>query len=103
MEDRLPNRWAASKSKRNDIDNETPMYVRPYLEDPVFLQPDDSEVSMLHSNIEEPDDHYYEAEHETEVHQNGFRKTGELCNYDFECISDKCLSWMHKAPACMPF
>lgn len=25
--------------------NETPMYVRPYLEDPIFLQPDDDEVA----------------------------------------------------------
>ena len=28
--------------------NETPMYVRPYLEDPVFLQPDDSEIALIH-------------------------------------------------------
>ena len=25
--------------------NETPMYVRPFLEDPIFLQPDDFEVA----------------------------------------------------------
>ena len=24
------------------------MYVRPYLEDPVFLQPDDSEIALIH-------------------------------------------------------
>jgi len=24
------------------------MYVRPYLEDPVWLQPDDDELAMLH-------------------------------------------------------
>jgi len=28
--------------------NETPMYVRPYLEDPVWLQPDDDEMEMLY-------------------------------------------------------
>lgn len=31
--------------------NETPMYVRPYLEDPIFLQPDDAEVSLLHPGL----------------------------------------------------
>ena len=30
------------------MENETPMYVRPYLEDPVFLQPDDDEIELLH-------------------------------------------------------
>ena len=28
--------------------NETPMYVRPYVEDPVWLQPDDDEMGLLH-------------------------------------------------------
>ena len=28
--------------------NETPMYVRPYLEDPVWLEPDDDEIALLH-------------------------------------------------------
>ena len=28
--------------------NETPMYVRPFLEDPVWLQPDDDEMQQLH-------------------------------------------------------
>ena len=28
--------------------NETPMYVRPYLEDPVWLEPDDHEIELLH-------------------------------------------------------
>lgn len=28
----------------DDHRNETPMYVRPYLEDPVWLQPDDAEL-----------------------------------------------------------
>ena len=27
------------------------MYVRPYLEDPIFLQPDDGEVSLLHPDL----------------------------------------------------
>ena len=31
--------------------NETPMYVRPYLEDPIFLQPDDGEVALLHPKL----------------------------------------------------
>ena len=39
-----PEKKEAEKKKIN----ETPMYVRPYLEDPIFLQPDDSEVAMLH-------------------------------------------------------
>ena len=30
------------------------MYVRPYLEDPVFLQPDDGEVSLLHPEVAHP-------------------------------------------------
>ena len=34
--------------------NETPMYVRPYLEDPIFLQPDDGEVSLLHPELTHP-------------------------------------------------
>ena len=28
--------------------NETPMYVRPYLEDPLWLEPDDDEIALLH-------------------------------------------------------
>ena len=42
----------AQKSEKKEAEkkkvNETPMYVRPYLEDPIFLQPDDREVAMLH-------------------------------------------------------
>lgn len=34
--------------RNNSMENETPMYVRPYLEDPVFLQPDDDEIELLH-------------------------------------------------------
>ncbi len=30
------------------------MYVRPYLEDPIFLQPDDREVAQLHPQVEDP-------------------------------------------------
>ena len=30
------------------------MYVRPYLEDPIFLQPDDGEVSLLHPELTHP-------------------------------------------------
>ena len=39
-------------SRHNEaVANETPMYVRPYLEDPVFLQPDDDEVALLHPKL----------------------------------------------------
>ena len=123
------------------------MYVRPYLEDPIFLQPDDEEAELLHPHYADehhtakvtdkplhdlpgdPDLENPDAgdEHETEqepqwiaehrntlartaaltsnegANPNGFRKQGELCNHNFECISGKCLSFMHKAPACMPF
>ena len=34
---------------------------------------------------------------------NGFRHTGEHCSHNFECISGKCMSWLNKAPTCMPF
>jgi len=37
--------YSHSNSKHG---NETPMYVRPYLEDPVWLQPDDDEMEMLY-------------------------------------------------------
>ena len=124
------------------------MYVRPYLEDPIFLQPDDEEAELLHPHY--ADEHHTATdkytkplhdlpgdpdlenpdsgdEHETEqepqwiaehrntlartaaltsnegVNPNGFRKQGEHCNHNFECISGKCLSFMNKAPACMPF
>lgn len=140
------------RQRRNDMSlnemtvNETPMYVRPYLEDPIFLQPDDDEVSMLHHlEAHHADEHYHETHHhdlpgdpdlenpsrdEVEQHEeepafiaehrnilertreivngpkvnpNGFRKTGEPCNHNFECISNKCVSFLNKAPACMPF
>lgn len=45
-------------SRHNGIDymiNETPMYVRPYLEDPIFLQPDDGEVALLHPKLAQAD------------------------------------------------
>ena len=45
--------------------NETPMYVRPYLEDPIFLQPDDDEVSLLHPDLAHADDHHdYDESHD---------------------------------------
>lgn len=61
----VPFRREADKSpyeprstRRNAIfDNETPMYVRPYLEDPIFLQPDDGEVSLLHPDLAHPTEH----------------------------------------------
>jgi len=37
------------------------MYVRPYLEDPIFLQPDDGEVSLLHPGLI---DQHKKAHHE---------------------------------------
>ena len=120
------------------------MYVRPYLEDPVFLQPDDGEVSLLHPELSHPKvmDHEGKSHHDligdpdlenpdsgdeladepkwiTEhrntlkrtanltsreaSNPNGFRHTGEKCSHNFECISGKCLSWLNKAPVCMPF
>ena len=134
------------------LDNETPMYVRPYLEDPIFLQPDDGEVSLLHPDLAHPADHHKEDQHhdlqgdpslenpdsgddesgddeesesydepawitdhrntlkrtanmtsEAAANPNGFRHTSEKCNHNFECISGKCLSWLNKAPVCMPF
>jgi len=42
------------------LDNETPMYVRPYLEDPIFLQPDDQEETLLHPHT---DDHHEGQDH----------------------------------------
>lgn len=91
--------YAPRSHRRNDMGNETPMYVRPFLEDPIFLQPDDDEVELLHQH----EDHHEEEEHERAHGENGFRNTGERCDHDFECISGKCLSWLHKAPVCMPF
>lgn len=32
------------------MENEVPMYVRPYMEDPVWMQPDDSEVDLTYHN-----------------------------------------------------
>lgn len=32
------------------------MYVRPYIEDPIWLQPDDEEMSMLH-HLQKGSDH----------------------------------------------
>lgn len=145
----------------NGIDNETPMYVRPFLEDPVFLQPDDEEIELLHPDIaQEAEDELAEmghvlldSEHHVVAHaalhdlpgdpdlenpdqieepeyeevpewisehhlilesaadhipvrsfnQNGFRHDGEKCMHNFECISNKCVSWLNKAPICMPF
>ncbi len=130
------------------MDNETPMYVRPYLEDPIFLQPDDDEVAMLHPHVEEtatvddkqkhlekklhdlpgdPDlenpsdteqtddeepawiaEHRNNAERASEMkanqaqNPNGFRKQGEKCLHNFECISNSCVSFLDKSPVCMP-
>ena len=51
--DRSP--YDPRSTRRNAVfDNETPMYVRPYLEDPIFLQPDDGEVSLLHPDLTHP-------------------------------------------------
>lgn len=63
---------------------------------------------MLHYDEIAVDDHHHEDTegHEEPAHhesENGFRKTGEECGYDFECISGKCLPWLGKAPVCMPF
>lgn len=134
--------------KRNElINNETPMYVRPYLEDPVWLQPDDDEMEMLYDqelakqaklkddektlpqkppkhwehhylhdlpgdpDLENPDaqtfEQYDDPDMEVDTRSNeapnGFRKTGEACNHNFECISGKCVSFMSKHAVCMPF
>ena len=52
-------------SRHNSIfGNETPMYVRPYLEDPLFLQPDDGEVSLLHPELTHPKVMEHGQEHE---------------------------------------
>ena len=139
--DRSP--YVPRASRKNGVtDNETPMYVRPYLEDPIFLQPDDEETEMLHPDyaeehhtatgkqhhdlpgdpdLENPDsdDEEHEpqwiAEHRNTLartaamtsnegsNPNGFLKQGASCNHNFECISGKCLSFLNKAPACMPF
>jgi len=40
------------------------MYVRPYLEDPLFLQPDDGEVSLLHPELTHPKVMEHGQEHE---------------------------------------
>ena len=138
-------------SRHNSIlNNETPMYVRPYLEDPIFLQPDDGEVSLLHPELANPkaakkehDGYQHDLQGDPDLENpdagnedaaknsgdeprwiteqrntlkrtsnlilreaanpNGFRHTGEKCNHNFECISGKCLSWLNKAPVCMPF
>ena len=125
------------------------MYVRPYLEDPLFLQPDDGEVSLLHpdlakasSKAEAPrvshhdlitdPDLEYDGQNKIDSNMlpkvpgwivnfrhnlmrtkkltsneaqnpSGFRYAGEKCNHNYECISGKCLGWLHKAPICMPF
>ena len=47
--------------------NETPMYVRPYLEDPIFLQPDDGEVELLHPKIAAEEHHKTHIEKEKEL------------------------------------
>ena len=42
--------------------NETPMYVRPYLEDPIWLEPDDDEIALLHNkktSSKHKDHHYF--------------------------------------------
>ena len=46
----------AVAAKTPPVANETPMYTRPYLEDPIFLQPDDGEVSLLHPDLSHTDD-----------------------------------------------
>jgi|Transcript_13071 hypothetical protein len=124
------------------------MYVRPYLEDPVWLQPDDDEMEMLYDaelakqakqakedektlpakpaslyehhfyhdlpgdpDLENPDDEeveeYEDSDEEIVEHANGspngFRKTGEDCLHNFECISGKCVAFMSKHAICMPF
>ena len=124
------------------------MYVRPYLEDPIFLQPDDDEVSRLHALTDPEAAKKSEQKPHVEVHDlpgdpdlenpseadsdddsepawitehrnilertaamtsnesknpNGFRAQGEPCSHNFECVSGKCMSWLNKAPTCMPF
>lgn len=137
------NPYPARSTRHNAVfDNETPMYVRPYLEDPIFLQPDDGEVSLLHPEVTHPKvmDHHQkhdlqgdadlenpDSDNEDDAEEprwitdhrntlkrtanltsqqaanpNGFRHTGEKCNHNFECVSGKCLSWLNKAPVCMP-
>lgn len=141
-----PTEYTPRQHRNEMLDNETPMYVRPYLEDPVFLQPDDDELAMLHhfeahhvdadhKPVEEhhqlhdlPGDPDLEIPSEGEVEEyeevpsfiaphanlfrerekvhknpNGFLKQGEKCNHNFECLSGKCVSFLDKAPACMPF
>ena len=44
------------------------MYVRPYLEDPLFLQPDDGEVSLLHPDLSKA--HEKAAEHHQVSHHD---------------------------------
>ena len=44
--------------------NETPMYVRPFLEDPIFLQPDDGEVALLHPKAAHEGEKHHEVEHD---------------------------------------
>ena len=131
------------------------MYVRPYLEDPIFLQPDDEEFTQLHPHA---DDHHLgtdhhavvddkQKHHEKKLHDlpgdpdlenpsgdegsddeepawiaehrnvldrtsemkanqtqnpNGFRKQGEKCNHNFECISNSCVSFLDRHSVCMP-
>jgi len=60
---RVPLRRPADRSpytpraqRRNSAINETPMYVRPFLEDPIFLQPDDGELSQIHHMAPTPHD-----------------------------------------------
>ena len=124
------------------------MYVRPYLEDPVWLQPDDGEMEMIYDaelakqekakdeektlppkppthwehhyhhdlpgdpDLENPDeaveyddpDMDIDTFHSNEVSdENGFRKTGEACLHNFECISGKCVAFMSRHAVCMPF
>ena len=132
-------------SRHNGIDymiNETPMYVRPYLEDPIFLQPDDGEVALLHPKLAQADKSTKKAaQHDLQgdptledpnqnlkqehknllehfqsnlaytngIHSNGlqnpngYKHQGERCTQGYECISGNCMSWLNKAPVCMPF
>lgn len=40
-------REAMGSFKARSARNETPMYVRPYVEDPLWLEPDDDEFTTL--------------------------------------------------------
>lgn len=139
--------------------NETPMYVRPYVEDPIFLQPDDDDFEVqipqahfdiIEKRLKAQDEaakakleaekaaaakaeaaskaeaepaakatpskglkpasvkpvivkpHHMEMQHAANA-PNGYLHSGESCTHNWQCLSGKCISWLHKEPTCMPF